>query len=160
MSMSSIILPNIVSGLGTSAIFVPLTTLAIGTLRNEQIGNATGLQNLVRNIGGSVGLSYVSTMIQRYSQVHQSMMVGYLSPLNLEFHQRLGAIQNFLEHRFDPADALERANGLLYGTLLQQSGYWAFMNMFFIVACFCAVCVLCVFFFEKPRQIHAVSMGE
>ena len=48
-------------------IFVPLTTLAIGTLRNEQIGNATGLQNLVRNIGGSVGLSFVSTMLQRYS---------------------------------------------------------------------------------------------
>ena len=43
---------------------MPLTTLAIGTLRNEQIGNATGIQNLVRNIGGSIGLSFVSTMLR------------------------------------------------------------------------------------------------
>jgi DHA2 family multidrug resistance protein len=160
MSMSNIIVPNIISGLGTSFIFVPLTTLAIGTLRNEQIGNATGLQNLVRNIGGSVGLSFVSTMIQRYSQVHQSMMVGYMSPLNLQFHQKLGALQNFLEHHFNPVDALARADGLLYGTLLQQSGYWAFMNLFYIVACLCALCVLCVFFFEKPRQVRAVALAE
>ena len=82
--------PNLIAGFGTPFIFVPLTTLAIGTLRNEQIGNATGLQNLVRNIGGSVGLSYVSTMLQRYSQAHQAMMVGQLSPLNPQYQQHLG----------------------------------------------------------------------
>ena len=126
MSMSNIILPNVVSGLGMSAIFVPLTTLAIGTLRNEQIGNATGLQNLVRNIGGSVGLAYVSTMLQRYAQAHQAMMVGQLSPLKPEYQQHLGFAQKLLEMHFDPADALGRAHALLYGTMLQQSSYWAF----------------------------------
>ena len=69
---------------------MPLTTLAVGTLRNEQIGNASGLQNLIRNIGGSIGLSFVSTLLQRYSQTHQSMMVGQLSPLNPEYQQHIG----------------------------------------------------------------------
>ena len=119
--MSNIVPANIIAGLGTSFIFVPLTTLAIGTLRNEQIGNATGIQNLVRNIGGSIGLSFVSTMLERYSQAHQAMMVEQLSPLNPQYQQHLGLAQKFFELRFNPADALARAHDLLYHTLLQQS---------------------------------------
>jgi DHA2 family multidrug resistance protein len=160
MSMSNVILPNVISGLGTSFIFVPLTTLAIGTLRNEQIGNATGLQNLVRNVGGSVGLAFVSTMLERYAQAHQAMMVGQLSPLNPQYQQHLSLAQKLLELHFAPADALARALALLYHGLLQQSSYWAFMNLFFIVACLCAVCLLCVFVFQRPRQIHAVTLAE
>jgi len=160
MSMSSIILPNIIAGFGSPCIFVPLTTLAIGTLRNEQIGNATGLQNLVRNIGGSVGLSYVSTMLQRYSQAHQAMMVGQLSPLNPQYQQHLGFAQKLLELQFDPADALARGRDLLYHTMLQQSTYWSFMNMFYVVACLCALCLLCVFVFERPKQARAVALAE
>ena len=160
MSMSSIIMPNVIAGFGQPCIFVPLTTLAIGTLRNEQIGNATGLQNLVRNIGGSVGLSFVSTMLERYAQAHQAMMVGQLSPLNPQYQQHLGLAQRLLELRFDPADALARARDLLYHTMLQQSSYWSFMNLFYVVACLCAMCVLCVFIFERPREVRAVAMAE
>ena len=160
MSMSAIFWPNIISGMGTSFIFVPLTTLAIGTLRNEQIGNAAGLQNLVRNIGGSIGLAFVSTMLERYAQTHQAMMVAQLSPLNPQYQQHLDLAQRLMELRFDPAGALARAHGLLYHTLLQQSNYWSFMNLFFIVACLCALCVLCVPVFQKPRHVRAVSLAE
>ena len=44
--------------------------------------------------------------------------------------------------------------------MLQQSSYWAFMNLFYVVACLCAVCVLCVFVFERPRQVRAVALAE
>jgi DHA2 family multidrug resistance protein len=160
MSMSSVIPANIIAGVGTSFIFVPLTTLALGTLRNEQIGNASGLQNLLRNIGGSIGLSLVATMLERSSQTHQAMLVEHLSLLNPQYQQHLGLAQKLFELRFSPADALARADGFLYSTLLQQSDYWSFVNVFYLVACLCAVCVLCVLFFEKPRQVHAVAMGE
>ncbi len=160
MAMGNIITANIIAGLGTSFIFVPLTTLAIGTLRNEQIGNATGIQNLVRNIGGSVGLSYVSTMLVRYAQAHQAMMVGQLSPLNPQYRHKSDVLQQVFGQRFNPVDALARARDFLYHTLLQQADYWSFMNLFYVVACLCAVCVLCVLFFERPRQVHAVSLAE
>jgi hypothetical protein len=81
---------------------VPLTTLAVGTLRNEQIGNATGLQNLIRNIGGSIGLSFVSTLLVRFAQAHQSMLVGQLSPLNPQYQQKSAALQQVFEQRFNP----------------------------------------------------------
>jgi MFS transporter, DHA2 family, multidrug resistance protein len=160
IAISSVVLANICAGLGTSFIFVPLITLGLGTLRNEQIGNATGLQNLVRNIGGSVGLSYVSTMLQRYAQVHQATMVEYLSPLNPAYQRLLLHARGLFEGRFGAVDALARARDLLYHTLIQQSNYWAFMNLFFVVACLCAGCVACVPTFRTPARVGAVSISE
>ena len=64
---SDLLCPNLVSGFGAGFIFVPLTTVGMATLRNDQIGNAAGIQNLVRNLGGSVGISFVSTMLERFA---------------------------------------------------------------------------------------------
>jgi MFS transporter, DHA2 family, multidrug resistance protein len=160
MAMRNIIPANLIAGFGTSFIFVPLTTLGVGTLSNEQMGNAAGLQNLVRNIGGSVGLSFVSTMLVRYSQTHQYMMAGDLSSMNPPYQQKVQWLQHLFERHFSPTDALARAHDLLYHTLLQQAGYWSYMNLFFVVACLCAVCVFCVLFFEKPRTVRAVALAE
>ena len=160
ISMSSVVLANILSGLGTSFIFVPLTTLAIGTLRNEQIGNATGMQNLVRNVGGSIGLSYVATMLQRYAQVHQALMVGHLSQVSPQYQARLGLLQRLFERGFTAPDAFLKARGMLYNGLLQQSSYWAFVDLFFVVAVLSAACIVLVPIFRRPVTVHAVSVGE
>jgi DHA2 family multidrug resistance protein len=151
MSMSNILWANIIAGLGASSIFVPLTTLAVGTLRNEQIANAIGLSNLVRNIGSSIGLSLVATMLERLSQTHQSMMVGYLSAADPQYNQALDGIQRIFAQRFSPVDALNHAQGFLYRILIQQSDYWSFVNLFYFVACLCVVCLLGVFVFQTPR---------
>jgi DHA2 family multidrug resistance protein len=160
MTISSVVPANMIAGFGVGCIFVPLTTLAVGTLRNEQIGNASSLQNLIRNTGGSIGLSFVATLLQRYSQIHQSMMVGQMSPLNPQYEQKSAVLQKVFEQRFSPPDALARAHDFLYHTLLLQSDYWAFMNVFLVVACFCALSVLCVLAYEKPRKIHAVALSD
>jgi len=160
MSMSNVVFANVLAGFGTGALFVPLTTLAVGTLSNQQISNAIGLQNLIRNIGGSIGLSLVSTFQQRLAQAHQYHMVKFLSPLNPFYQQKLDAVQHVFAQHFNPADAMAHARGLIYNTLLQQSSYWAFMDLFFLVACVCAVCVFGIFFYEKPQTVHAVSASE
>ncbi|HXB58981.1 MAG TPA: DHA2 family efflux MFS transporter permease subunit [Candidatus Acidoferrales bacterium] len=160
VSMSCLVVPNIMSGFGTGCLFVPLTTLAVGTLRNEQIGNAIGLQNLIRNIGGSVGLALVSTFQQRLALAHQNFLVAQLSPLNPQYQQRIAAVQHIFAQRFNPTDALAHARGMLYNTMIQQSNYWSFMDVFFLVACACVVSVLFVPLFSKPRVVHAVAAGE
>jgi MFS transporter, DHA2 family, multidrug resistance protein len=160
MSISNVAFANILAGFGSGALFVPLTTLAVGTLRNEQISNAIGLQNLIRNIGGSVGLSLVSTFQQRLSQVHQDHMVKFLSPLNPQYQQRLLAVQGVFAQRFNPGDAMAHARGMLYQTLLQQSSYWAFMDLFFMVGCLCVLSVFGIFLYAKPHTAHAVSASE
>jgi DHA2 family multidrug resistance protein len=160
MAMSNVVFANILAGFGTGCLFVPLTTLAVGTLPNEQISNAIGLQNLIRNTGGSIGLSLVSTLQERFSEAHQFQMVNHLSPLNPIYLHKISAIQSIFEQRFNPADALVHARGLVYQTLLQQAAYWAFIDLFFLVACVCAVCVFGIFFYTKPRTVHAVHASE
>jgi MFS transporter, DHA2 family, multidrug resistance protein len=160
ISMGSVLLPNILAGFGSGLLFVPLTTLSVSTLHNEQIGNAIGLQNLIRNTGGSIGLSLVSTFQQRLAQVHQFHMVGHMSPLSPQYAQATATAQNIFERRFSPVDALAHAHGLLYKTLIQQSDYWSFMNVFFLVACLCAASVFGIFLYAKPRTVHAVSAAE
>ena len=54
-------MPTILNGVAMSFLFVPLTTLSVANLRNEQIGNATGIYNLMRNIGGSIGIASMTT---------------------------------------------------------------------------------------------------
>jgi len=160
VAMSNIVPANIINGFGSGFIFVPLTMLAVRNLRNEQIGNATSVQNLVRNIGGSIGLSLVATGLERYSQAHQALMVGHLSPLNPQFQQRLATVQSIFATRFGPIDALQRAHALVYQTMLQQADYWSFVNIFYLIACLCAVCVLGVLLFEKPRNERAAPEAK
>jgi MFS transporter, DHA2 family, multidrug resistance protein len=62
-------------------IFVPLATVTMGGLPNEQMGNAAGIFNLMRNLGGSVGISVVTTMLSRGAQVHQNFLDGTIRKL-------------------------------------------------------------------------------
>jgi MFS transporter, DHA2 family, multidrug resistance protein len=160
MAMGNVVWANVLAGFGSGCLFVPLTTLAVGSLRNEQISNAIGLQNLIRNIGGSIGLSLVSTLQERLSQRHQFLMAGHMSLLSPQFQQKAAALQGVFEQRFSPADALARANDMLYHTLIQQSDYWAFMDLFFLVACVCAACVFGILLYAKPHAVHIVHGGE
>ena len=70
ISQWSLTWPVILSGAGTGLVFVTLSMLAMGTLPKDQIGNASGLYNLFRNVGGSVGISVVNTIVARHSQSH------------------------------------------------------------------------------------------
>jgi DHA2 family multidrug resistance protein len=160
IAMSSVVFPNVLAGFGVGCLFVPLTTLGVGTLGNQQIGNATVLQNLIRNIGSSVGLSMVSTLQERFSQAHQLTMVNQLSPLNPQYRQKSEVIRQIFQQRFSSPDALVRTHGLLYRTLLQQASYWSFIDLFFLVACISAICVLGVLLYEKPQGAHEVVAGE
>ena len=76
--MINVIWPRWVNGIAISFIFVPLTTSTMSQLAQEQMGNATGLYNLMRNIGGSIGIAFVTTMLARGAQAHQALMVGTL----------------------------------------------------------------------------------
>src|ERR1039458_1011937 len=76
IGMSSVVVPNILNGFAMGFVFVPLTTITLSRLRKQEMGNATGIYNLMRNIGGSVGIATVMTMLVRGSQIHQSTLAA------------------------------------------------------------------------------------
>src|ERR1039458_4397022 len=93
---TTLLWPIIITGFALSFVFVPITTQAYSTLRNDQIGNASGIFNLVRNIGGSIGISIAQTLLVRRSDVHQADIVGYVSQTQYWFEQRLSALTGYL----------------------------------------------------------------
>src|SRR5664279_70272 len=76
--------PRVVLGIGLAMTFVPLTTVTLASITREEMGNATGIFNLLRNIGGSVGIAVAATLLQRYSQFYQNNLVGNVTPYSLK----------------------------------------------------------------------------
>lgn len=138
ISLGNIGFPNFLFGLGMVMAMVPLVELSCRTLRNDQLTNASGVQNLLKNVGAAVGTSLVTTCISRFGQVHQNMMVGKLTELNPAFMERLQAYTGSFMSNTDLASAVYTAKGLLYNQLIQQSTLWAYIDTFriFAIACF------------------------
>jgi DHA2 family multidrug resistance protein len=156
--MRNIIPSNLLMGFGMGFIFVPLTTLSVGTLRNEQIGSATGIQNLMRNVGGSVGISWLSTMLARYGQVHQNFLAGQFSSLQPAYQQQLATMQKAFAPHFSPADALLRAEASIYNTVVQQANYWAYVDTFYKLMWACVICLAGLIFFQNVKSKGGVAV--
>ncbi len=146
--------PIILSGFGAGCIFVPLSTTAVAGLRNEEIGNATGLYNLLRNIGGSIGISVVNTLVVRHMQIHRANLVHSLTPTNPVFQQQLQALRSLLQQSGGstgpPLDSTaQRAYQLIEGLVSQQSALLSYVDDFRYMAIVCFACVPLVFVLKK-----------
>ena len=141
VGMRTIVLQNFLQGIGMGFVFVPLSTLSVSMLRQDQMGNATGLFNLMRNLGGSIGISAFTTYLARDAQAHQAMLVAHLTPYDPAFQQRVAAIQNGVTAYVGAPQAQQGAFGAIYGMLVEQANTQAFMDDFHWIA---VVVVLCI----------------
>jgi DHA2 family multidrug resistance protein len=140
----------IISGFGSGCVFVPLSTTSMAFLKNEEIGNASGLYNLFRNIGGSVGISVVNTIVARHEQVHRNELAGSLNPGRLGVGGTLQEMQQYLSTQGASATtAMQRAYGLLDHTLNGQARLWSYVDDFRYMALACFGCVPIVFALKK-----------
>jgi DHA2 family multidrug resistance protein len=119
-------------GLGQAFLFVPLTLLTMEEIAKEDIPYATSLFSVMRNIGSSMGISFVTTLIARRSQLHQVQLAGDMSPQRSA--ERLQQAQGlFLNHGADPVGAARQALGALYRTLEQQASLLSFIDVFYLL---------------------------
>ena len=151
ISPMTLFLPILITGFGLSFVFVPISTAAYGTLKNEQIGNASGLFNLMRNVGGSIGISIATTLLTRRSAAHQNELRNYMSTSSLAFQNSLHGAQQALTGTFGPANTLPPAQATLYQQLGRQALQWAFVDVFRWLSIILFFCVGVVWFFKKVR---------
>jgi DHA2 family multidrug resistance protein len=151
VSMRNVIWPSVLNGVAISFIFVPLTTSTMGHLRQEQMGNATGIYNLMRNLGGSIGIALVGTFLDRRAQVHQALMVRHMTPYDQPYMEQLAVAQHALAAHADPVTAHLQAQQLLYGKLVQQASLWSFVEDFRLFGLFCLVCLPLILLFKHVR---------
>ena len=142
--------PQILAGSAIGFLFVPCSLLGTARLRRDQIGSATGFMNLMRNVGGSVGIAAVSTYIVRRSQTHQSMLVQHVTPENPLVRQAIVGLQYYFHIRQGNCGAGSvQALGMLYRLLQQQSYLLAFIDVYSGLAFVAFAAILLVFLFEK-----------
>ena len=155
ISPANIIWPIIISGFSITCIFVPMTTFSMATVSRENIGEATGLTNLLRNLGGSVGISALTTLVARGAQTHQALLVGQTSQFNPVFNEQIAKLQTALTPEVGPAAAHSQAYGLTYQTLQQQATLWSYVDQFRMLVIVCLLCVPLVFLFKRPKRSSA-----
>lgn len=153
ISMISIVIPNFIFGLGMSCCMISLTTISVATLRHDQMTNASGIQALLKNIGGAIGMSIVATMLSRFGQMHQNNMVGYLNPLNPVFQYKIKVMTAALSKYSHMSLAGTKANYLMYAELLKQSSLWAFMDAFRVFGLICFLIIPIVLFMKAHKQV-------
>ena len=151
VSPTTFLLPLIITGFALSFVFVPINSAAYGTLDNRQIGNATGLFNLMRNVGGSIGISIATTLLTRRADSHQNELTNFIPRSGIAFQSTLQQTQGALTGFFGPANARGAAQQNLYGQLLQQASLWAFVDVFRWLSILCFFCVSVVWFLRKVR---------
>jgi MFS transporter, DHA2 family, multidrug resistance protein len=151
--------PIVITGFALSFIFVPITTQCYATLRNEEIGNASGLFNLIRNIGGSFGISVAETLITRRSVLHQNLIVGSVPLSGYWFEQRVQVLARFLDRYFGHGNGMPAAQGSLYRQILQQARLYAFVDVFRWIALLCFGCIAIVWLFKKVQPGKKAPAG-
>ncbi|MBV9264814.1 MAG: DHA2 family efflux MFS transporter permease subunit [Acidobacteriaceae bacterium] len=147
----SLLWPIIISGFSLGLVFVPLSTTTLGDLRPEQVGNGSGLYNLMRNIGGSVGISLVETLLARHQQLHQTELSRNMYPGSAVFQGALNSAQGLLTRFRGPANDAPGAIGLLYQQLAQQASLWSYVDDLRYMAFACWCCVPIVWLLKRVR---------
>ncbi len=159
VDMATVIWPSVVNGIGISFIFVPLTTSAVAFLRQDQMGNATGLYNLMRNLGGSFGIAFVTTMLDRGAQAHQSYMVAHVTPFDPAATHTLAAAQAAFAAHAGAVTATAQAHQLLYTRVLQQARLWAFVDNFRLFGILTLACLPLILLIKRPPR-HIRPQGD
>jgi MFS transporter, DHA2 family, multidrug resistance protein len=138
-------------GLGMGFMMVPLMTASLANISNEKMGNASGVSNLARTMGGSMGISLTTALVTRFTQSHQALLVGNVSPYNPTYQQQFQNIVNGLSTYSDPVTAQGRAIGIMYGIVQQQSVLFAYIDVFRLLAFLCLLCVPVVLLLKKAK---------
>jgi len=133
--------PLFISGVSLGFMFVPLSTIAMGSLKPEQIGNASGIFNLMRNVGGSVGIAMATTFAERGAQAHQATLTAHLTPYDDAYRSTVQSLTTSFAAQGDAVGAHQRALGALYNGVLAQASLLSYIDIFVLFSLMCLACL-------------------
>ncbi len=147
---------------GLGFLFVPITLAAYIGMPAEKSNAVAGMVNFMRNIGSSVGTSMVTTLIDRRSEYHQSVLVSHTTPGSQSFQNLVdGAKQLYMHSGMSPPDALHKAYASIYRMVQAQSATLAYIDTFMVLAVISAIMFVLSFVLKKndPGGGGEVAVG-
>jgi DHA2 family multidrug resistance protein len=150
--------PRFVQGFAIGFIFVPLSTLTLATIRRDKLVNATAVYGMLRNVGGSVGIAVVTTLLAQRSQFHQSTLVSHVTAWDPETQARLARwARHFAGHGSDAFTAERQALAMLYRETVTQAQLLAYADDFWMLAVMFAVVPFVLPFMRRIRLEKPVA---
>jgi DHA2 family multidrug resistance protein len=152
MDYWALALPRFIQGFAVGFIFVPLSTLTLATIRRDKLVNATAVYGMLRNVGGSVGIAVVTTLLAQRSQYHQTTLTSHITVWDPETQARLAQWTSyFVSLGSDAFTAERRAIAMLYRETVTQAQLLAYADDFWLLAVMFAVMPLLLPFMRRIR---------
>jgi DHA2 family multidrug resistance protein len=142
---------RVYQSLALALLFIPINITALASIPKAKNNNASAIINMMRNIGGSVGISVVTTVIARREQYHQNVLASDVTTLSSSYNSALRTLQQLYQtYSAAPADALKQAEANIYAMVQQQAALLSFNDCFWILAVVVAAMVPLVLLMRKP----------
>ncbi|MCC7243021.1 MAG: DHA2 family efflux MFS transporter permease subunit [Acidobacteria bacterium] len=151
--------PQFLQGIGLSMLFVPLTTISMDPVPRERMGNATSLFNLMRNLGGSIGIAVSSTLLARKQQVYFGVLGEHVDGFSSSSRDLLdGLRQSMIASGVDPVTATARAYATVAGLVQRQAAMLSFVEVFRLLGVV-FLCLLPLILLMRRPQSQAPPTG-
>ena len=148
-----------IQAVGMAFLFVPINTAAYAFLPRDKNNAASGLMNLARNIGGSVGISVVTNMLDRRTQVHLTDLARNLTPSNPALQGMIaGATKGMQAHGASAAGATQRAYALIQFTVQRQATMLSYIDCFWFLGVAIMLMIPAVFLIKKSRPGGGIAV--
>jgi len=151
--------PLIMRGIGLGLLFVPITTMALSTLKGKSIGEGAAFTGMMRQLGGSFGIAIITTYITRFSQKHRVDLISNLDVTKIEVQQRVIQLQKgFMAKGFSPNEALAKAYQIMDFSVTKQSTVMSYMDIFWYLGLMFLCCIPIILFIKKGKS--KIDMSE
>ncbi len=149
--------PNVVRAAGQALAFAPLSAVATSGIEAENAGSASGLFNMMRNLGGAVGIALLQTFLTKREQYHSNVLTQSVSLFEQATRTRIETLtQYFINHGFaDRADASHRALVAIGNIVQKQAFILAFSDTFYLLGITMLVALIAALLLRKPGHLEA-----
>jgi DHA2 family multidrug resistance protein len=145
--------PQLMQGIGLSLLFVPLTTVSMDPIPLERMGNATSLFNVMRNIGGSVGIATTSTVLARHEQLVTAALTTHVNVYDPTTQSMIAQLRAaFVAAGADVATATDRAHAALFGMIERQAAMISFVHLFRVLGFVFIMVIPLVLLMKRPTH--------
>jgi len=148
------VISNIVRAIGQPLILIPLLSVATADIAPKDSGSASALFNMMRNLGGSMGIALLSTLVTNREHLHSVRIGSTVTAASPQFAPRLEALTNILLAKgLDPVTAGRTALKIISGSISEQSFLLAYGDAFYVVGAVMAASAFLLLFVKKPQHL-------
>ncbi|PZR22788.1 MAG: MFS transporter [Flavobacterium psychrophilum] len=151
--------PLIMRGMGLGLLFVPITTMALSTLKGKSIGEGAAFTGMMRQLGGSFGIAIISTFITRFTQSHRVTLVGHEQVTDYAVQQRVQQLTaGFMSKGYSLTEATAKAYKAMEGAVIKQATVLSYMDIFLYLGILFLICIPFILLIKRGKG--KVDMSE